>query len=379
MKINLKFKNNFLKITKTTISDIIFANFVLVDLLRFFTIIPLTLGNLLYLILGVISIVYTIIIKGFKQMNVEYLFLLIYSFFGVLGFIYNRNMDFIEILWPFAFLGLAILFLNFNISKKLTKYTYYFVSFLFIIKIILSKNVNDLNIVASRNSINLVLLIYFSLYVISRNNKNKEGYLFPILLGFIVSVLSIGRSGVLTFGLLLFMYIIYSNNNISSLRKLFFIIIKLVLVSIFLFITYEIFEIYILKAVNNFLQRGFDSIRTIIWYEYIMISISNIKNFLFGSPIRGTSLLNQFSHNLHNSFLMLHAKYGIFILFLILLMILNTYRFLFRKRNYMLIILFIVILFRMQFDYTNFNAQLDIVFYYYLFIPFKKNCVNSLY
>jgi hypothetical protein len=40
-------------------------------------------------------------------------------------------------------------------------------------------------------------------------------------------------------------------------------------------------------------------------------------------------------------------------------------------------VLLIAVVFRMQFDYTNFNAQLDIILFYLIFYPYFEKYRNK--
>lgn len=371
--INQKFKSdNLMKDMNTTANFILFLYF-FIDMLRFFNVIPLTLGNILYVLLGSFSIIYSVVKKGIKAQIPMFSFMFFYMFFGTLGLLLNGNMDIQELLWPFAFMGLAMLFLNFKTNYKLSKSIYYISTYLFLIKIILSGGVNNLNTASSRNTFGIMSLIYFTIYCIASNTSNKKITIYPILLGFLVTIFAVGRSGILTFLILtiLFSLLKYDGERYrirNPIKSLFILIIVL----LFLFITYNLFEDFFSKMILNFQRRGLESIRTNIWLDYFKKTITSVKYIFFGTPIKGTYLLDYFSHNLHNSFIMLHAKYGLIPLATVLILILRSAIYFIKTSNLLYLIILLTTIFRMQFDYTNFNAQLDIVLYYFMFFPYIK-------
>ena len=87
----------------------------------------------------------------------------------------------------------------------------------------------------------------------------------------------------------------------------------------------------------------------------------SIANIVFGAEISGTRLLNFYSSNLHNSILMLHAKYGIIGLSIVLISLIRAGVRMLKERNMYLFVPLVSIFFRMNFDYTNFNGILDTV------------------
>ena len=66
---------------------------------------------------------------------------------------------------------------------------------------------------------------------------------------------------------------------------------------------------------------------------------------------------------------MLHAKYGLFMLLLILLLLFRTIKFLIINKQPEILYLVFALFIRMNLDYTNFNSILDVILIYYLFMP----------
>lgn len=342
-----------------------------IDLVRLFEILPSTIFNILYVGLGAFSIFYCSYKFGIKKQIPIFSFLFFYTIFGFLGIIVNKNIDFQEIFWPLAFFGVALLLLNFKIPYKLVRILYYFIVLLLISFMIFFGGVDNLEMTSSRNTISVMVLFYFSLYIISLYINKIKITMFPILVGLIATMLAIGRSGIITFFILVFLFSLlkYSKGKYrvrNILTSSFFIIVSL----LFLRYSYGFLEVYFPDAISNFQNKGLESIRELIWSDYLDKTFQSIQSLVFGASISGTFLLEKFKDNLHNSFFMLHAKYGLIILLIIISLVIYGLLVFLKTRNFVYFILLIALLFRMQFDYTNFNAQLDIIFIYIVFYPF---------
>lgn len=365
------------KIRGDFLTGIILTSFIGIDLLRLFNVIPLMVGNMSYVLLGTISIIYTVFRRGIKRQIPFLFFIFLYTFAGAIGVITNFNIDLQELLWPFAFMGFSLMLLNFDISTSLTKNLFVFLSLFFIINIFTSGNVNNLSIISSRNTISIMILLYYSIYLISCYKNKKKASIYLLILGFIVVIMAVGRSGILTYSILTVFFLFFDfQGSTQRLRKPKNIISLLIIITIIGIVVLNIAENYIFDMIYNFNRRGLESIRTEIWSDYIGTVFSTAKNFIFGAPVTGTSLLDRFP-NLHNSWLMLHSKYGLAITLLLLSLLARSYYYLIKTNNYLYLAILTAVLFRMQFDHTNFNAQLDIVFFYLIFFPRYSNSVSQ--
>lgn len=356
---------------KNLIVSIILIVYVVIDLIRVFNVLPPAVFNIAYVSLGFLAILYSVYIKGIKKQLSICIFLFFYTLFGLVGIIVNKNIDFQEVLWPIAFLGISLLLLNFKLNYKLAQIIYYSIMFILITTMIISGGVNNVDMTSSRNTISVIVLFYFSIYVISMYTNNVRMTFFPIIIGLITTLLAVGRSGIITFLIITFFFFLIKYDNGKYKRRRF--ITSLVIIMIVAFVSgnsYSFLEIYFPDTIANFQDRGLESVREFIWSDYINKAFSSTLYLLFGAPIGGTFLLERYNDNLHNSFLMLHAKYGLFVYLSITLLVIYSFYVFIKKHNIVYPILLLAILFRMQFDYTNFNAQLDIIFFYIIFYPF---------
>ncbi len=71
--------NNFkLKLNKIKFADILVMSFILLQIIRYFGIIPISMANVLYVILGLISMMYVINKKGIKSQSRVLIYIYIY-------------------------------------------------------------------------------------------------------------------------------------------------------------------------------------------------------------------------------------------------------------------------------------------------------------
>jgi hypothetical protein len=308
----------------TIIPSLFLVIYMFVDFIRFFNVVPLIVGNILYVLLGSLAIVYSTIKKGIGRQILILSFIFFYIFFGAIGVLFNGNIDPQELLWPFAFMGLAILLLNFDINYKLVKALYYFSLIFIAIRIIVAGGVSHIDIVASRNTIGIMVLIYFSLYAIASYVNKKKVTIFPVLFGLLITIIAIGRSGILTFVLLtmFFLFFEFKGNKQKIRNPLKWVFVMMFGVILFLFF-YNLMDTYFIESINNFKGRGLESVRIQIWSDYLKKTSSSFAYILLGTPINGTLLLDIFSSNLHNSFFMLHAKYGLIPFLIVIVLIIK--------------------------------------------------------
>ena len=360
------------------IPNLILLIYVCIDLMKFFQVISPLIGNIITVFLGTVAIIYSCMKNGIKRQMPILIFVFIYTLFGAISILFNWNANPQELLWPFAFIGITTLLLNFIISTKLVKYIYYLVAIFLMFQIITSGSVNNLDTVSSRNTISIMVLLYFAIYAINSFKNNRKITIFPVLVGLVVVIMAIGRSGIITFLLLTVLFLFFKfNGKEHKHRNPFKSMFILIGGGIVLWLSYNFLGIYFEQMLSNFESRGLESIRKLIWVDYLNKTFNSAGSFLFGTPISGTYLLDMYSHNLHNSFLMLHAKYGIVMFISVVLLVIKAFIYYIKINNILYLSLLSVLLFRMQFDYTNFNAQLDIIFFYFILFPYIDSKIKN--
>lgn len=333
-----------------------------------FLIVPIRVAQAAMLFLGLLSV------QFYKRnMANQYLviFFIIYTVGGIISWIFNRNADIQEYLWIISFGGIALLLLNESVSFKVISAFYYLSMGLMCILILLSNGVDNLHMASSRNTISSLGILLFNVYTISAFQNHRRVNIMASVTFVITALLGIGRSGVLLAGMLLLSLLIWDINKRSfHFRNPLYICFIILCTGILCFVLYDT---VVYPALYNMSWRGVVSqARVGIWTSYLQKTFSDLSNIIFGANISGNVWLDEFSSNLHNSFLNLHSKYGLGITIMIFTLTFNSLLYFIKKRQLIILIPFLAIIFRAQTDYTNFNGTADFVWYYYMFLPFFR-------
>lgn len=368
IRINNKIQINSCKYN--IFASLLFILFFAIIIFKFYNFMNLQIANMLYTILGVTSLFFTLLKTKLKNHIYYLMFIFVYITSGIVSMLYNSNADVVEMLWPMSFMSIGLLLLNFKINYKMTMFLYY------LLIIIIAINYNNYHFYQYLNAISVYVLLFLSIYVIVGRINNINISIFPYIVALYTSMLTLGRhtggrGGFITFLFLLITYFFQYTKSTKALLK--FIIVSIAL-GLFVMLAYShinsiSFAQKIQDPLINFQKRGFESVRFVIWNDYILKTQESFFNIIFGTNISGTLTLNRYSENLHNSFLMLHAKYGLFMLLLILLLLFRTIKFLIINKQPEILYLVFALFIRMNLDYTNFNSILDVILIYYLFMP----------
>ncbi len=323
------------------------------------------IGQFILLILGFIGFVYTLISTKKRENLLYLLFFLMYTIFGLLSYIVIGNANISEYLWPIAFGGMAIILLNFKLHYKSIAILYYCVCCFYVVAIMENKMAENLTGTVSRNNISVTMLIFFSLLCITSFVTDKQIHRISAVLGLVITVWALGRSGIITFGIICIGFFIFEFKgkgvHISNPIKIFS------LIGIIYGIGRFNYNTIIVPAINNFQAYGMKSPRLLIWETYLRNVFSSVIHFVFGAPLNQDWILIAMDYNLHNSFLHLHSRYGIFITMLYIVVLLVKLHAFIKRKNIIYVLLLIAIIFRISFDLSAFNGGLDIIIYYFMF------------
>lgn len=369
---NIKRKNSLL-------AESVIITYGIIETFKYVQIISVWTANIIGCLIGGLSIFYVAVKHGISKQGKIIVFLYIYEGFGLISCLYNSNMDFQELLWFVFFMGIALLLLNENISNIAAAFPVFFFCTVLLLYLSRVGKIYELNISESRNYSSVYLLSFYSIYLIVRH-KNGENTIpwAALLLSTIVAYLSLGRGGILTFSFVVILSLYYSiktKKRWRIIRKQDFFV-KLVVIMFLLGVC--VFS----KDIINLLMRGLDrsiaffidrgmksSSRIEMWKDYFKQIILSPIHLLVAPPIAGTELLSQFSTNLHNSFFMLYARYGLFVFCIVMYKIYRSILWQIRNKYWILCIVFLGILVRCFTDSIGFNGVMDISLYYMMFAP----------
>lgn len=260
---------------------------------------------------------------------------------------------------PIFFLLTAPLLAKFVINSKFNMpilYITYSIILCIFIKACIEGVLNDF-LKVSRNYVSAYMLFNSSLLALIVYRQKHRIMFIPFLLTFIVSLISIGRSGIVcSIILLLFVIMIKLNHVASKMYKIFIYVVVAIMFIATIPIIRDFFETS--QYLERLRERGLvDDIRSDMRQEYL--SNINFETFVAGADYTKMSAMKEFDGNSHNSYIRMHGQLGIFAIILWGL-ILYSLKCHVRWKEYIYVCIPLVLLLRAWTD--------EILLYYYDFL-----------
>lgn len=359
---------------KINVSSILFVLFSYVFMITHVVEIKSLLANFLVALLGILALIISLLKKkNSKQYGYLVTVGIIFSLFMLLSIVYNGNADLLDLIWIWCYLGIAILIYENEISQKV----YFFVASSIIIWIfayILSgKDAAQFLTYGSQNNISAYVLFFVIIYYISNIVHNKKQ---PYILLFLTAAICLwtgSRAGILaSFVLIIGNFVcnflfIKKGKTIELLKWLIVLFVAIWLLN-------HYFGPYLMPLFYKIERYGNTSIRTEIWSEYLNGAFNSFYNLVLGVNIKdsGFRLLNFYGGNVHNSFLALHAKFGLLPFVDIIILIVKTIKKIITEKKYAFLVVLSTVCVRMYFDWIAFPGLYD-VFFWYFFLYLTNN------
>lgn len=300
------------------------------------------------------------------------------SLLMLLCMLYNGNSNAANLLWIWTYLGVAASLFYCKIRSAFFECFFWFILLLFVYKMLSGVAVSDAIALGSENNVSAQLVFFLGLFLIA---KNKYGKLLsipyiPIIVSIAVTAWSGSRAGVVSLVTILLFAVLYNIffAKTSNLRNVVSILIALgiscVIISSF---AGDYFTTLLMKME----RYGNTSIRSVIWSEYVGGTFDSFLNLLFGTNTNNTAYtyMSFYGGNPHNSFLMLHARFGIVGFLGIIYVVVKSMILLILDKELILFGVMIMVLVRMFYDWVAFPGIYDVFFWYlilYLFDRFYK-------
>lgn len=294
--------------------------------------------------------------------------------------LYNENARFVNILWIWAYMGSAMLLYEYGVIKIYTQTTFYAVCALFFFLFLTGGlDVTKILTHGSANHVSILCIYCMSIYYLSLElEKNDSAPLIPIILVIFLSIVTGCRSGIVAAALFLLLILKFNWKNIrNKTQKTKYIILLIIgaIVVIYAGITY--LDQFSEALTSKMDKQGMESARSAIWKEYFSGTFESIESFLFGVPTNQPKYPNlyYYSGNPHNSFLMLHAKYGLAGLLFFGFAIVKAIKKAQKNQDYILKYVIYLIVVRCFFDWTAFPGLYDVFFFYMVFYAFYNKSI----
>lgn len=327
------------------------------------------------IIFSIVSLLFLYRIKYQEFYGFVALVLLMLAFKTISSYITNNLANFGLYISLITGLLLSYLILNYDRNNLILKTFYYFmfvyVIFIFLV-LLLGRDPNEIW-QGSRNSSSQIFVITCSLFLIYSPALKFKMFLYFFI--FLVCVLSMGRSGILTSTILLLASALQGYSFKSKRNKL----LLFFLLSFSFFILFFNINIF-LEFFNNY--SGFDYLRAAGIKDSYRSDMSkeffenySLKVFLFGIDLSTLPYIASFNNNPHNGFIDLHAKIGVLAIILYCGVILAIFKLLL-KREFVALLAITAMLLRFSTDSVSGILLIPLTFLclyvFYLDRDFKK-------
>jgi hypothetical protein len=310
---------------------------------------------------------------SFKIEKVVFYLIVIVSLSYVLTLM-NSGLSIGKLFIPLFVANIAIArsIVTHGISFKYAQTLFYGAAIYFIIASLLGYSANDV-FAYSRNHVSVFFINSAALlYIASYQRNNNEKHFLPVILVWVFSIMSQGIGGILSSTILLYLVYYYyfasENNNF---------LLKLIFVSGFIYILTFMFGNYVINfltenailrddlivKLNSYEARTL-SPRSEIWGEYF-------DKLSWQRALTGIDLNESFYGytNLHNSYLLMHARMGFLAVMLIFVFVYALFRL--YKFDFILFTFYIAILIRGVTDTTLMSgSSFDFVLFTLVIISF---------
>ena len=308
-----------------------------------------------------------------KTNSLIFWFIILMLFLGITTAIFGKNYEFRDILYLFAYYGIALIPVYIKLNYKLFLWFAYSVVLFFLIFVFKGIHPNEV-LYSSQNGFSEILLIVLGYHLISSFQNEKKPSIILIGLGFALTIWAIGRGGIIAVGLILFAYPFMLKFELNKKYKkyLFFLLISaspFMMYSIYPDIFKNVFERFIW-----FTSRGYsviESPRLLMNLEYLKAACSSLYYFLFGVPLEKIPTIVKYDLNTHNSLINAHVYYGFWGFLLLVILIGYAGYYFVMTKNYIYLTLLVALFIRAFVDSNAFHGAFDTIFYYLMFYVLK--------
>lgn len=375
---------------------------------------------------GIGLLMFAVVVVEQKEWRII-IFTLLMLLFGGISTVFNNNTSLFVYLTMFRYLGIASYLIYYKQDKKIMTLMIVITLLMFSPVLFMNLGFNLLS-KASRNSYSILLIIATLIYNKSFWDRKEKAPMFPTIASLFITIFSGGRSGIITLsvytaGVLYNNFIImkktlfkerddekfvenledtieipiidekrleeyeekgFVNQSIKFLKSYKYEILKLfgivaIFLAIFAFKTldtkYEITAMLEEKIEDNitdtsygFKEKGLSSkSRVKIIEKYFGYIFTDINAFLNGVKLKNEPLFEKFSYNLHNSYLQLHSKFGIYGIILCGYLCFRALINMVRNKKWGDVMLYLAILARVFTDNAAFPRHMDIIIFYFVF------------
>lgn len=228
-------------------------------------------------------------------------------------------------------------------------------------------------LVSSTNYISVVMLLAVSFYYIAVERERRKLKLLdvlPAVICFLFSVWARGRGGILssTVLLVLILFLFMKTVTDKKIKWTIVIVFALLVVGVVLIVK-NISLLDTFMSLGKWGTRGADnSSRMYIWGSYFSKLKESLWYVLFGAPLDKIPAIAMVGENCHNSFLQLHAYNGLLMFIIFLYLMVKSFIYYMRKKQYVMAAMMFVLVLRGMTDKFIFGQYgMPIMLYFVLY------------
>lgn len=333
-----------------------------------------TTVNTIRVIPGLMCLLFVFLWGTWKTNRKGILIAIVMSLAMFFSMVYNGNSHPQHFLWIWSFIGVALILYEYGVSARLGLILFYVCSLFFVYAAVTNTgSVKEILYGVSENNISTICILVLFIHLLAnlKKEKKKMPYI-PALVIMFLSLWTATRSGLLTMGVYLVWAVLYNNLGKGHKASQIVLLVALaVVISLTFDSIYQTFGVGMQEKVDRY---GTESIRTIIWRDYLNASFRDGMNFLFG-PMGDDShngMFYYYAGNAHNAFLILHSKFGLLGFGFVVIYLIKAISKAIRLKEYYLLSLLMVAIVRSMFDWTAFPGNFDVIFYFFIIYAMDK-------
>lgn len=239
---------------------------------------------------------------------------------------------------------------------------------------------------SSTNFVSVFLLYPTVIYYTKLESEDQKISVYPIAVIWVLCILARGRGGILTTTFLLFWIILHAYKEQLKNRKtkiiigcalviVGFVAIMCIIATSDIWLQWDAFE--------YFSNRGLESkSRFAIWGEYFEAIQRHPIYLLYGAPFTDLKLqVTEIHNNMHNSFFNIHIYNGLVMFIIVLIYLINAFRYGLHKRKFIYLACLLTFCMRAFTDNVFWGPYGTPVFFFLLFFPYdldqnRKSLLN---
>lgn len=368
---------------KVRIATLIYAAFAVVLIGVHLIELQSLIANLLIALVGLVALAFCIVNKKIKgSASYSIVFGVLFSLLMAISMLYNGNANIYDLIWIWSFFGIALLSYSFEIPTRAYYVVHLSVVAVIIIYILIGGVAKNFFKDISENNISAYLIFFVCMGYLSQMRRKTKLNFLPSLSTLAISLWSGSRAGVLA-TVMLVLFTFFYNLTVIKKRRLEYFLKAIFILLILIAVTMLFLGDFVSAFLDKISRYGSESTRTEIWSEYFCAMFESCGNFLFGVDTLNPSypLLNHYSGNTHNAFLMLHSLFGMTAVVAVFALIVCVIYKAVKNGNPIMLIVLCTCVARMMFDWIGFTGLYDVLFWYmalYVFDDRKTATVGVL-